>query len=199
MRPLIVRFAALGDMVLLTTLIEILYRRYNERVDLLGSGAWTPQLLASDARIGEVQLVGSRKSAYFTSPGQWRAVDWLRLRAVGPVYLCEPDAKSQWLLRRAGIPDDAVLRAFDFPAAEQLQFSHWWEQIGQRTPAGIVAPPLLDLQRVDSAPRLAVSDQDRADCSTWLQARGWQAAPLVLIQPGNKQTTNTGRPSAGRS
>ena len=196
MRPLIVRFAALGDMVLLTTLIEILHRRFGERVDLLGSGGWTPHLLASDPRVGHVQLLGSRKSAYLTTPAQWRAVKWLRRRPAGPVYLCEPDAKSAWLLKRAGIGDDSVLRAFDFPAGEQLQFSRWWEQIGQLTPRGIAAPPVLDLQQVDCAPRLYISDQDHIDCEQWLRARGWLPAPLVLIQPGNKRTLKRGRMAA---
>lgn len=37
--PLIVRFAAFGDVVLLTTLIEFLSRQFGMPVDLLGSGA----------------------------------------------------------------------------------------------------------------------------------------------------------------
>jgi hypothetical protein len=42
-RPLVVRFGALGDMVILTVLIRHLYARFGQPVDILASGAWTRQ------------------------------------------------------------------------------------------------------------------------------------------------------------
>jgi ADP-heptose:LPS heptosyltransferase len=195
MRPLIVRFAAFGDVVLLTTLIELLSRRYGGPVDILGSGNWTSKLLANDPRVGHVQLVTSRKSPYWMCPSQWRAIDWLRGRAPGPVFLCEPDGKSQWLLDHAGIPRTAVLRSFDYQAPDQIQFSRWWEQIGQLSPQQFAVPP-LNLATLDSAPRLYCSAEDRASCDTWLRHRGLGEVPLIMIQPGNKRTLKRGRIAA---
>jgi heptosyltransferase-2/heptosyltransferase-3 len=195
MRPLIVRFAAFGDVVLITTLVELLSRRYGGPVDILGSGNWTAGLLANDPRVGHVQLVTSRKSPYWICPSQWQAIGWLRQRTAGPVYLCEPDGKSQWLLERAGIPRSAILRAFDYQATNQIHFSRWWEQIGQLSPLQFAVPP-LDLATLDSAPRLHCSAEDRADCGVWLRQRGLGDAPLILIQPGNKRTLKRGRIAA---
>src|SRR5580658_3802346 len=92
--PLIVRFAAFGDVVLLTTLIESIFTRFCEPVDLLGSGAWTPSLLAADPRVGHIQLVTSRRTPYLLSRSQQRAVRWLQSRQRGPVYLCDPESKA---------------------------------------------------------------------------------------------------------
>jgi heptosyltransferase-2/heptosyltransferase-3 len=196
MQPLIVRFAAFGDVVLLTSLIEALHQRFGAAVDILGSGAWTPQLLRHDPRVGDIQLVSSRKAHYLLCPSQWRAVSWLRNRPTGPVYLCEPDAKSQWLLDRAGVPRDCVLRAFDFPASEQVHFSEWWQQIGRLTPPQFAAHVRPSTTPIDPVPRLYPSALDRSDCKTWLRLRGLLGEPLILIQPGNKRTLKRGRIAA---
>jgi heptosyltransferase-2/heptosyltransferase-3 len=195
--PLIVRFAAFGDVVLLTSLIEVLHRRYGRPVDLLTSGEWTAPLLAADPRVGHVQVVTSRRAAYAFCRSQQRAIAWLRQRASGPVYLCEPDGKAQWLLDRAGIARDCVVRAFDHTAPEQIHFTDWWQHIGRRTPQRFAATPVADLFTTDPVPRLHVEDADRRDLRAWLQFRGLAHVPLVLLQPGNKRTYKRGR-LAGR-
>ena len=43
------------------------------------------------------------------------------------------------------------------------------------------------------APRLYVSDIDRADLDQWLRKYGLLDKPLVLLQPGNKRTLKRGR------
>src|SRR5437763_10738215 len=94
--PLIVRFAAFGDVLLITTVVEVLFRRYGSRIDILSSGSWTAEILAGDPRIGRIQLVTSRKTPYLLRPSQWQAVRWMRARGVGPVYQCDPEPKAQW-------------------------------------------------------------------------------------------------------
>ena len=192
--PLIVRFAAFGDIVLLATLIEVLYRRYGRTVDLLSSGAWTRPLLAADPRVNHIQLITSRKSPYPLRPSQWQAVRWLRRRGLGAVYLCDPEPKAQWLVDHAGIGREWVVRAHDHPAATLVHWTDWWLAIGQLTPqalVGRVAP--LEARGADTVPRLYVSNEARADCTKWLAAHGWVGAPLVLLQPGNKRTLKRGR------
>ena len=191
--PLIVRFAAFGDVVLLTTLVEILHRRYGRPVDLLSSGPWTEPLLRTDPRIGHVQLVSSRKAAYAFCRSQRRAVQWLRGRDPGPVYLCEPDAKSQWLLDHAGIAPGRTVRAFDHPGDGQIHFTDWWLQIGRLTPADCGALEPLDGMAVDPVPRLHLTDADRRECRAWLRTCGLDGAPLLLMQSGNKRTYKRGR------
>jgi heptosyltransferase-2/heptosyltransferase-3 len=192
--PLVVRFAAFGDVVLLTPLLEVLHRRYRQPVDLLASGGWTPQLLAYDPRVGHVQLVRSRRAPYALCRSQRQAVAWLRARPPGPVYLCEPDDKSQWLLDRAGIERRRVVRAFDFQAGEQIHFTDWWVSIAQRTPELWQGDPLLPaLPATDSVPQLHLHPAEPAECAAWLRARRLDRSPLVLLQPGNKRTFRRGR------
>ncbi len=139
--PLIVRFAAFGDVVLITAMIEVLYRRYGTRVDLLSSGAWTKALLADDPRVGTIQLVTSRKTPYPLRPSQWRAVRWMRSRGVGPVYQCDPEPKAQWLVERAGIPREWIVRAHDFPAPQPMHWTEWWLAIALRNPPALGSSP----------------------------------------------------------
>ena len=170
--PLVVRFAAFGDVVLLTPLLEILHRRFGRRVELLGAGDWTPELLAQDPHVGEVRLVRSRRAAYALCPSQWQAVRWLRTRPPGPIYLCEPDDKAQWLLDRAGIDRRRVLRAFDFQAQRQIAFSEWWTSIAQLTPEAWRHAPLAQpLPDGDPVPRLHLHPVEVLECAAWL--RDW--------------------------
>lgn len=192
--PLIVRFAAFGDVVLITAMIEVLYRRYGMRVDLLSSGSWTKALLADDPRVGTIQLVTSRKTPYPLRPSQWRAVRWMRSRGVGPVYQCDPEPKAQWLVEHAGIPREWIVRAHDFPAPQPMHWTEWWLAIALRNPPALgPSPSSMQASAFDRIPRLFVGEKARADCQGWLLERGWQDAPLVLIQAGNKRTLKRGR------
>jgi ADP-heptose:LPS heptosyltransferase len=193
--PLIVRFAAFGDVVLITTLIEVLYRRYGMPVDLLSSGPWTRPILADDPRVGQVQLVTSRKTPYPLRPSQWQAVRWMRRRGRGPVYQCDPEPKAQWLVEHAGVPRDWIIRAHDFPAPQPMHWTEWWYAIGLLTPPALAGkvPVPPELAPIDSVPRLYLGARARADCGLWLAQRGWQADPLVLVQAGNKRTLKRGR------
>ena len=186
--PLIVRFAAFGDVVLITTMIEVLYRRYQSRVDLLSSGSWTRALLADDPRVGTVQLVTSRKTPYPLRPSQWQAVRWMRRRGIGPVYQCDPEPKAQWLVEHAGVPRDWIIRAHDFPAPQPMHWTEWWLAVALLTPPALQPPPPADASTLDAVPRLYVGEGARTDCEQWLAARGWLNDPLVLIQAGNKRT-----------
>ena len=88
-RPLVVRFGALGDMVLLTPLLALLHRRYGLAPDVLSAGAWTPSLYAGHPDVRCVLLLGSRRRPYWSDPRQWRAVAQLRAAGSRPVYVCD--------------------------------------------------------------------------------------------------------------
>ena len=194
-RPLIVRFAAFGDVVLLTPLIAALARRYDTPVDLLSSGAWTPELLAHDPNVRDIQLITSRKTPYWLCPSQWRAVRWLAARGDGPVYLCDPEPQALALLLRAGIPRAHIVRAWDEWAGPQTHWVDWWLQVANRTPPAFAANARHSDGSSDvnaAIPRLYASEADRAHCARWLLAKGLNASPLVLLQPGNKRTLRRG-------
>ena len=192
LHPLVVRFAAFGDVVMLTALIGALAERYDASVDVLGSGPWTPKLLANDASVREIQLVTSRKTPYWLCPSQWQAVRWMATKRNAPVYLCDPEPQALALLMRAGIPRGNVLRAWDAWPGNHAHWVDWWNDVARQTPvafASAAPQPLL----APESPRLSVTDDERAACDAWLHDLGIAASPLVLLQPGNKRTLKHGK------
>ena len=101
--PLVVRFGALGDMVILTVLIRHLYARFGQSVDIVSSGSWARPLLEGQPGVGEIFIVGSRKRPYLLSWQQQRLVARLRERGPSATWLCDYEhEKPRWLLERAG-------------------------------------------------------------------------------------------------
>ena len=199
-RPLVVRFAAFGDVVMLTALIDALCQRYGAPVDVLGAGPWTPALLGNDPAVGEIQLVTSRKTPYWLCPSQWRAVRWLATRRDVPVYLCDPEPQALALLLRAGIPRDNILRAWDTWPGNGAHWVDWWNDVARQTPLAFAesAPRAFEPSApaphtTAVAPRLFVTDAEQAACDAWLRDLGIAALPLVLLQPGNKRTLKHGK------
>ncbi|WP_158636533.1 glycosyltransferase family 9 protein [Luteimonas marina] len=190
-RPLIVRCGAFGDMVMLTTLMRVVSARYASPVDVVGSGGWTPPLMAREPTLGHLQMVTSRKTPYLLCPSQWRLVRWLRGRGRGPVYLGDIDPDMRALLARGGVhPDDIVARD---PAGENapVLWPDRWLALGQRDPAHRYPTVEVEVSGL-RYPRLVVGDGDRADLAAWLEAAGLHG-PLVLLQPGNKRTHKRGK------
>src|SRR5688572_19457575 len=107
-RVLIVRFGALGDMVLLTPMIRRLQQRFGVPVDIVSSGSWTRPLLEDQPGVGEIMIVGSRRRPYLFSPDQQRLVRWLRARGPTPTWFAHPHDIGRDLLRRGKVPDEFV-------------------------------------------------------------------------------------------
>lgn len=135
--PLVVRFGAFGDVVLLTPLLSLLHRRYGQPCRVLGSGAWLAPLLAGNPDVREVLTVRSRRRPYWLDRSQQRLVKTLRAQPPGPVYICDDHArdKIRWLLDRAGIPPQRCVYAN--PACMLRNEEHWidrWLRFGAMTP-----------------------------------------------------------------
>lgn len=190
-RPLVVRFGALGDMVLIKPLIERLAERYRSKVDLLGSGPWTSELLSGQPKVGEIRLIRSRKTPYWLSREQWRLVEWLRARE-GPVYFCDDTEKTRWLLQRAGIGRERMVDAYEGYDPKTLARMHWleqWRAVAERSPPAFPAPSLPVPPPM--VPRIALGEEAERDLKAFLHERGIEP-PFVLFQPGNKRTLKRG-------
>lgn len=191
--PLVIRFGAFGDMVLLTPLLRLLHRRYGQPCRVLGSGGWLEPLFAGHPDAGATLKLASRKRPYWLDPGQRELVALLRAQPPGPVYACDDWSidKIRWLLQRARISDDHCV--FANPDCMLREGEHWidrWQRFGAMTPAAFADAPQAD---APDAPCLPVYPADHADLQQWLQARSFDNAPLVLLQPGNKRTLKRGR------
>lgn len=191
MRPVLIRFPALGDTVLLTTLIQALSQRHGQPVDLLASGDWVRPLLAAHTDVGDIHLVSSRRAPYWLTPSQWGAVRWLSERRGAPVYDAERDPHARHLLERAGIPDAHVLRAWDHPPAATQHWCDWWQDVAARSPAGLPGPAVPPWPPALTS--LHLSPHDAAQAEAWLSRQPWKDRRLVLLQAGHKKTAKRGQ------
>ncbi len=187
--PLVIRFGALGDTVILTVLIRALHARFGAPVDVLGSGAYTRDLLHGQPGVGQVHFVTSRHTPYLFNRPKIEIVQALRGRAPGPTWWGHVAGNSGLdLLDRAGWSRDLVCRASDCPGLPDDNFSDYLRRFAAMTPAAVSeqAPTLpIDFPAV---PSLTIDAEMRSDLERWLVNRNLADRPLILVQAGNKRT-----------
>ena len=191
--PLVIRFGAFGDMVLLIPALKLLQQRYGRPCDLVTSGRWTAPLMQRVPACGPLQLLTSRRAPYWFNPSQRHLVAWLHTRPAGPVYVFEPDEKPMSLLRRGGVAPEWICTLRDLPRRPGEHIAAHALRLASQTPSAFrdsidyaVDPSF----RPNARP--ALSEADRSDCAQWLDQRKLTGAPLVLIQAGNKKTMKGG-------
>ncbi len=189
--PLVVRFGAFGDMVMLTPLLELLHRRSGLPCDVVGIGAWNEPLFRHLPSVREVLTVGSRTRPYLLDASQRRLVRTLREREYRFVWICETNSKSYRLLARAGLDRENCVNQLDLDPVEEEHYCAKWLRLGNQSPTGFDKPPLA-VEDFDTG--LCVLEEEIDECRRWLDSRGVDpAAPLICIQPGSKRTTRRGR------
>lgn len=194
--PLVLRFGAFGDMLLLLPFLRALRQRYGAACDVVASGPWTPPVLGGEESVASLRLLSSRRAPYWFNRDQQRFVAWLRRRPPGPVYLCEGDRKSEALVRRAGVPAAWTCNMRDFPAQPGENILDRFQRFAQATPAALCEQPPPPVA-VRPPARPAASASAAADLAAWLAGRGLAGKSLVLVQPGNKRTMRRGARSRG--
>jgi ADP-heptose:LPS heptosyltransferase len=190
-RPLVVRYGALGDMVILTVLLRQLHARFGQPVDILTSGEWTRPLLADQPGVGELYVMASRKRPFWFSPEQRAVVQRLRVRQPSLTWLCDLDnTKTCWLLQRAGwrAEDSCEIRR-DFDT--QIHFCDILQRFANRNPRAVATHAAVPATG-NAHGQLHVTAAQRADLENWLRQHRWNDHALILIQPGNKRTMRRG-------
>jgi heptosyltransferase-2/heptosyltransferase-3 len=191
--PLVVRFGAFGDMILIVPMLKVLSRRYGHPCEVVCSGSWAEPLLQRVPAAGRRFLLTSRRAPYWFNGSQRRLVAWLRRRPPGPVYVFEPDEKCHWLLRRGGIKSEWICSLRDLPRRPGEHIMAHALRLARETPpalrafSGAAADPTFT---PDARPVL--TEEDRRDCREWLAQKSLARAPLMLAQPGNKRTMRRG-------
>ncbi len=191
--PLVIRFGAFGDMLLLIPMLKVLHRRYGQPCEVISSGRWTAPLMQRVPACGPVRLLTSRRAPYWLNRSQRELVAALRQRSAGPVYIFEPDEKSHSLLQRSGISPEWICSLRNLPRQPDESIQNHALRLARETPTALrnsVAFPADPDYAPDARP--ALSEADRRDCKDWLTARDLGATPLVLLQPGNKKTMRRG-------
>jgi heptosyltransferase-2/heptosyltransferase-3 len=191
-RPLVIRFGAFGDMVLMIPVLKLLAQRYGAACDVVSSGGWTAPLLERVPAVHRGWLLTSRRAPFWLNRSQQQLVRLLRARPAGPVYVFEPDAKPLEWLTRAGIGPEWICTQRDLPALPQEHILDQAFRLAALTPRAAAAPAGVSPtgSRPDARPDLTPAD--RQDCADWLARHQLAGSPLVLIQPGNKKTMKGG-------
>ncbi len=184
-RPLVVRFGALGDMIMLIPLLSSLAERWDGPCDLVAAGG-SPRLVMQGLDcVGRIHTLRTRKTPFVLSPGQWALVRWLRRRGPSPTYVVEEMPKVDWLLERGGVPASHRLSMGDLPRGDVEHAVAYSRRLAAHDPphyrGRAPAPPAA----VD--PRLAVAPEEVEDCRQWLVGLGWQGQPLVLFQTQSRR------------
>jgi ADP-heptose:LPS heptosyltransferase len=190
-RPLALRCGALGDMVLLTALIRVLHAEFGAPVDIVTSGPWSEPLLHGQPGVGEIFSLRSRKTPYWMSIDQQRAVRRLRARGPGPTWFCDGDPAARPLLERAGIHSEYVVDVKDHPLLPGEHATQQWRRLAQIMP-GTVTADRANIDAVLPGCHLEVTQVQRAQLTAWLATRGLAEQPLILMQIGNKRTMRRG-------
>lgn len=93
--PIVFRFGRVGDMVLLSPLLNLLHRRYRKPCWLIGSGRWSVQLYRGRQDVARIWSMIGRHTPLLLGPTWWRVLWALRHSGMSPVYICETPAFHQ--------------------------------------------------------------------------------------------------------
>ena len=192
-RPLLVRFGAMGDLVLIQPMIRLLAARYGAPVDLLAAGGWVRPLYQGQPDVREIHLLAKRKLPLWLSAEKRQLLQWLRQTGPRPVWYCDFDEKLVPLLAQAGMDERWVVRAKAVGTRDGEHLVDFSQRLARTVPPAlqhVMANSLTDLDDCD--PNLRISATMQADVQDWLQAKGWLGKPLLLVQAGNRRTMRTG-------
>lgn len=182
--PLVVRFGAFGDMVLLTVLLRQLHARFGKRVDVICSGPWSLPLLEGQESLGRLSVIRSRRTPYWLATDQRQLVAWLRERGAGPTWFCDV-SRGKELLHRGGIPEEYICSYSSFGWSPEEGFTDRYIRMASETPAGfagLLPPPAPTVSR-DA--QLVLSSDSRGAADAWLAQHELANRPFVVIHPGS--------------
>jgi heptosyltransferase-2/heptosyltransferase-3 len=192
-QPIVIWFGRVGDLILLSTLLDILHRRYGRPCRLVGAGVWTKEIFRTHRDVEHVDCL-RRYTPFVFDLAWWRALWSLRRDRSAPVYVCEYDPRKLKRIRRLlALSGTSPSRCLFITAGDSCKAPHWVDRLvnfGHLTPQALRArdypwpttsPPLC-------APRLEVSSDERAACAAWIAAQRWSGRPIILVQPGNRRT-----------
>jgi ADP-heptose:LPS heptosyltransferase len=187
LQPIVFAFGRLGDMVMLSSVVQLLHQRFGRRCLVVGAGVWNSQLYRDHPDVERV-LSFSRHMPFMLSSAWWQMLSTLHRSAPGPIYVCERSPRQLVRIRRmlkiSGIDPSRCLFMSDTADASE----HWidrYVRLGQLTPSAIGTAAYPPSPTAKAVPRLSVLDRERAEFDAWLRAQGWQGRKLVMLQPGN--------------
>ena len=196
LQPFVFRHGRVGDMIMLTALLDLLHRRYGRPCHVVGAGPWNESVFLGHPDASHCWTLP--RHAPFPLTLTWpRLAGALRRSAPGPIYVAEYQYRQLPRIRRLLASAGIDLGRCVFIDEEPGQNGHWVDallRLGARTPAALDAAAYPVPGECDRcAPRLAVLESERIERLAWLHERGWSGRPVILIQPGNHRSMSSRR------
>jgi heptosyltransferase-2/heptosyltransferase-3 len=197
LQPTVLYFARLGDMVMLTALLNYLHRRFHRPVEVIGAGSWNSAVYQGNPDVSRVWSFGRHLPFPLTLhwPHVARA---LRDSHPGPIYICEHHHRQLPRIRRmlalSGVDPARCVFMTEVPGSLNHSVDRL-VRLGQQTPPLLDRGdyPLPNSGNIEWAPRLRVHNNDRVELDAWLRNQGWAGRPIVMIQPGNHRSMSRRR------
>jgi ADP-heptose:LPS heptosyltransferase len=192
LRPTVIYFCRLGDMVMLTPLLNLLHRRYRMPCQVIGTGSWTESIYRGHPDVADAWSLHRHVTLPFgrSWSGLRRA---LIASAPGPIYICERHYRQlpriRRMLRWMGVDPCRCVFLTDEPVTGPEHLVDRLLRQGTCIPPGINAAdyPVPDLNSV-VGPRLYVLESERAQHRAWLASQGAVGKECIVIQPGNHRS-----------
>src|SRR5262252_10961999 len=166
-------FARLGDMVMVTRMLNLLHQRYGRPCQVIGTGSWTPTTYAGNPDVACVWAF-HRHLPFLLDPAWWPVRRALRASAPGPIYVCEKHYRQLPRIRRmlkwSGIDPRRCVFLTDQPLTGPEHLVDRLVRIGLRTPVASEAAeyPVPSPTSIDG-PRLHVLQSERMELDAWLR------------------------------
>ncbi|MDB6100305.1 MAG: lipopolysaccharide heptosyltransferase family protein, partial [Gammaproteobacteria bacterium] len=139
LRPTVFFFCRLGDMVMLTALLNLLHQRYRLPCQVIGTGSWTSAVYEGHPDVAGVWAF--HRHLPFPFDSAWPAVRRaLRDSDPGPIYICERHYRQLPRIRRmlklAGVNPNRCAFLTDEPIKDPEHLVDRMVRLGTRTPKG---------------------------------------------------------------
>ncbi|HKS71260.1 MAG TPA: hypothetical protein VJQ45_12620, partial [Ktedonobacterales bacterium] len=175
MYPVVFQHGRVGDMIMLTALLDLLHRRYGRPCHVVGAGPWNDSVYLGHPDVARCWTLP--RHTPFPSTLAWLGlVRALRRSDPGPIYVAEAMPRQLPRIKRllAVSRIDASRCVFIEEAPGKSR--HWIDallRLGQRAPPALSADYPLPDGWERCAPRLQVLAAERVECDAWMRARGW--------------------------
>ena len=102
MKPLVLRFGALGDMVMITPALRCLAERSGEKCDVIGIGGWLPVLYQELPWVDKIYTINSGKTPYWLNKEKKKLIADIKAHDDYALYLLENGSAPTKLLEKTG-------------------------------------------------------------------------------------------------
>lgn len=184
--PLVIRFGAMGDMILTTPLLRALAQRHNRPCEVVGQGGFPGHVFKNLPFVQSVRAIESNKTPFVINKQKQSLVEWLKRRNNGPVYLLQSDIISHKIFDRAGV----AITESDLTNEKRINehvIDHMARLGGFTDDKGDV------IENYSRGTELQVTDDEIEGVKEELDRLEYGDHEIVIIQPGFRKCMNKHR------